>query len=378
MKWAPGLDPFNPPSSSYTRERIFRSRYRQAVPYNTALPYSFEYQVVNKFPSNGTSHRFPEYDALNSTGFPGIKGQLSDPTLANYAVQKARDRFREAMGDAASWGVNLAERRQAMSMMTQRLTSMVGFVRKLKRFDWYGALRELILNNDSEPKVQRRKRYLQAQLRVNSLIKDGRLKKQAKYFADNYLEFHFGWSPAVSDIYSTIDILQQEIAPNHIRVSAKSDKTERLSAGNTLYKGRDKVKIGATVMISNPNLWLANQLGVVNPAVVAFELIPFSFILDWFVNVSEFLGSFTEHAGMSITDAYWTHSHTESREWEAIGSIDIWTGNPAYVVSGSNASFSVYRYLGLPPGPDIQIRKPWALSPRRGAAAASLLVQMLK
>lgn len=75
----------------------------------------------------------------------------------------------------------------------------------------------------------------------------------------------------------------------------------RVSSG-----GKVIVKQGATFTLENKNLFLANRLGLVNPAAVAWELVPFSFVVDWFTNFGGYLDGFTDLVGLSYTDAYTT------------------------------------------------------------------------
>lgn len=386
-RWPPGLDPFNPPSSDYVNHEVSKTRWRQTKPYNLQLPMTFIEQRVLLFPSNGVSHRFPHFDAINSSGVDGAKGQLSDSVLLNWALEKAHNRFRSKIGEGAAWMTNYVERKQAISTMASRLTSMTTFAVKLRRFDFVGAYKALI-HEDLSPgpkgltpaqRLRRKRQKLSsraiADKKFKALLQSGRLKRGSKWFANNFLEYHFFWSPTVSDIYATTDILQQEISPSRIKASATVKRSLDIPfsglSGSTHYSGVEKVRIGGMVTVSNPNLWLANQLGVINPALWIYEAITLSFVANWLVNIESFLTNFTRYAGLSITDAYHTISHSETREWE-VYSV------PAYYVAGKNTSFRVDRVMGLPPGPGLHIRQPWDLSPRRAAAAVSLLLQKLK
>jgi hypothetical protein len=51
---------------------------------------------------------------------------------------------------------------------------------------------------------------------------------------------------------------------------------------------------------------LASRLGLINPASVAWELVPFSFVVDWFTGFGSYLDSFTELAGLSVSQEYST------------------------------------------------------------------------
>ncbi len=68
--------------------------------------------------------------------------------------------------------------------------------------------------------------------------------------------------------------------------------------------------MGCEVTISNPNLYLANNLGLANPAIVVWELIPFSFVVDWFVTVGQFLENGSAWLGLTVTKPYTTYGGT--------------------------------------------------------------------
>lgn len=69
-----------------------------------------------------------------------------------------------------------------------------------------------------------------------------------------------------------------------------------------VYSGTARVTLSASCLVSNPNLALANRLGVINPAVVAWDLVPWSFVVNMFVNVNELLSSLTDEVGYDVTD----------------------------------------------------------------------------
>lgn len=192
------------------------------------------------------------------------------------------------------------------------------------------------------------------------------------------MEYQFFWAPTVDDIYATADILQQEIEPLYIKshgVGKRDEVLYPLDAANRVeVRMKATVRIGGKVAVQNPNLWLANQLGLVNPALWAYEAVTLSFVANWFVNISDFLGNLTRYAGLSFTDTWHTISHRETREWQWSDS----RANPPWFVSGRNSSLRVERKTGLPPGPALQLRAPWQLQPKRAAVAVSLLIQKLR
>jgi hypothetical protein len=49
-------------------------------------------------------------------------------------------------------------------------------------------------------------------------------------------------------------------------------------------------------------------MGVVNPLSIAWEVIPFSFVVDWFIPVGQVLEACTATMGLSFVDS-WTSEH---------------------------------------------------------------------
>lgn len=52
--------------------------------------------------------------------------------------------------------------------------------------------------------------------------------------------------------------------------------------------------------IEDPNVAWASSLGLLNPAVLAWESVPFSFVIDWFLPVGNFLQSLSTPLGVKF------------------------------------------------------------------------------
>lgn len=121
-----------------------------------------------------------------------------------------------------------------------------------------------------------------------------------------WLEYHFGWSPLLRDIHGAIKSLESPFDAKKVSSTGSASHLipnwERTVDGiyqKVWMKGlvRTRVGIKADVRLVNPNLARASQLGLVNPATVAWELVPFSFFVDWFLPVGSFLDSFLDTVG---------------------------------------------------------------------------------
>jgi hypothetical protein len=276
----------------------------------------------------------------------------------NQVYNKAYAKFVAQLGDASQWGVNFAEFSQSMQMINNRALQLYRFARKLNRFDFPGAANEL----------------------KKGLKPPKGLKKGAKWTANNWLEFHFGWEPLVKDIGAAVETLQSQPGPKKISVRDRGiedflvPKSSYYGTQNH-YKYDTGVAIRAKVSVSNPNLYLANQLGFVNPLSIAWELVPFSFVVDWFSNVGQVLNSLTDFMGLDISQASVTTKQvidltvvTWSRD--VVAQQDI-------TLTNSWRSVYVIRQLGIP-GPTLAIKPFKGFSLARGATAISLLLQQMR
>lgn len=93
------------------------------------------------------------------------------------------------------------------------------------------------------------------------------------------------------------------------------------------------------VRVTNPNLLLFNQLGLVNPAYVLWDAVPFSFVADWFLPVGRYLQSYSDWVGLHLDDPMTTY------HWRGME-----TGPDAHN-AGYSCSYNTYRtdrVLGVP------------------------------
>lgn len=210
-------------------------------------------------------------------------------------------------------------------------------------------------------------------------------RTEPKQAANWWLEWHFGWSPLIKDIYDSVQVLQAPLpGPKQIRGRAWSgplihDASVGLPDGRPWYT---KVEYHATireqmlarVSVTNPNLFLATSLGLTNPAQILWEGVPFSFVVDWFIPVGGFLSSWTDFLGLEVLDQrttytrkYVSSSQRFNRIWDVIYA-------PGIKYEGS--SWHVTRELSIP-GPSLSLRPYKAPSMTRAATAISLLLQFL-
>lgn len=253
---------------------------------------------------------------------------------------KAYDKVWSKAKDTASNLVNLAEMGQSMAMLSNRTLQAAEIFRNIRQKNLAGAVLALRMRDDDGfERIRRRDR--------------------ARKSGDLWLEVQFGWKPIALDIKKSMDILEREFDTARLRGVSESwrsnSKPFEGAVGQRDFRnaGSSNLKVAASgrVVPTNPNLLLANQLGLVNPALVAWDLVPFSFIVDWFIPVSKYVESYTNDYGCSLRDT--------SSSWGCKADvISDWVyHDPTYglIVERQDTArtFSYHRSQSFPPRPGL-------------------------
>ncbi len=318
------------------------------------------------------STSLPDYDpAGNIVG--GSYPLFADYQTADVAVtqNKAYAKMVNSLGDQSQWANNLIEARDSIGMIVGRAGQLLSFARKLRKGDFSGAAKSL-----GQPKPSKKKL--------------DRLDK-AKSIGDQWLEYHFGWVPAIQDIGNSVKTLNKtDFGSRKIRVTSTSrrewnNRNENLSGIHPQIRLKHSsatcsVRSQFTSRVTNPNAFLANQMGFVNPLSVAWEAVPYSFVVDWFSNVGQVLSAMTDFVGVDVTNPCTTVCHVVDATDNFVGyyaSRD--SGVLTYPIYSSTQS-TKYVFLsrnGSLLGPTLTVKPFKGFSIQRGATAISLLLQHL-
>ncbi len=312
------------------------------------------------------------WPTCRGTGWQNINGIVDEDlyVLRPRALNRARQAFIEACKESrqTSIGSSLAEYRQVLDMMGDRALQLLNFGRCLRRGQFGKAASVLGIR----------------------LPKGWRTK--GKSLGDLWLELHFGWVPLLSDIHEGMDLISDPLSsdgPCRGRGRAKDNANHLLvynfADGSLMNKrwvsGQFEAlaELRGDTELENPNLDLLQNLGIINPAAVAWELVPFSFLVDHVVSIGDFLSSFSDTIGWKVTNlAQSTLSvcrggSMEEKIWTADGntltrSLNV-TGNAAYMVRG---------FPGALPPYTLAFRNPFTgLSAPRAATYIALLLQVM-
>lgn len=355
------VSPFTPRSDNFTIKgpgngygfrpdwvEVRKSWFRQTKPFNLEMPYTFSERRVNKaWDGDGIDY----IDVANSILLRPAN-DLSQ-RLYNTAYSSFMDKVK---GDQASLGATLGEWRSAQEMIVGRATQLVQGIKCAKRGDFLGLKRVWGKHAGIRPRV--------------------------RAAGGQVLEYSFGWAPLVSDINTALEVVHNRLPPFKVKKRKAFTSKDKvvLSYGSVERVVELESFIGwelrAYLDIENPNTALAQSLGLVNLASVAWELVPNSYVIDYFFNVSDFLGSYTDKLGLRLLG----QAKTEKRILKNLVN-SRWTPNGSYPpyspIGWSAQEVSLTRSLDIP-GPTIALRLPWRMSMQRASTSIARLLQQLK
>lgn len=157
----------------------------------------------------------------------------------------------------------------------------------------------------------------------------------AKEFAGRWLELQYGWKPLVGNIYDSFeahDVLQQKPRKMVLTSGSSAKGTHEASMSPPNWTALAEVEYRVKVYYElTEELSTAARLDLFNPALILWERVPLSFLVDWFLPVGSYLENLQvipKLGGRSMT--------VKSYKYTAVASI-----KNAYYYKGATCSCSV-------------------------------------
>lgn len=230
--------------------------------------------------------------------------------LSNRALINARSKLKSS---DINYAVAFGERRQTARLVGNNLKRVGDMFKALKR----NQMREL-----------------------DDLLKSmgkGLPDRLVKDIPDAWLELQYGWKPLLSDIFGSVTALDQRDRRDWTvtvkgKASFKDTREVVLDSADTAAHGMRctaEVFHGSMVRIdavpSSTALASAASLGLTNPLSVAWELLPYSFVVDWAYPLGPYFDQLDALAGWEIRGT--STSNFSKVKWGGKGSSGAYNNN---------------------------------------------------
>lgn len=284
-------------------------------------------------------------------------GANDDLRLLNKLAENVR-------GHSFDLGINIAEAKRTYGTILSNVRSIGSALLDLKRGNFSNALRHLGSNQLKGPRGH-----------LNRLV--------TRDLAGRWLETQYAFMPLIGQSWEAAKALEAATGPRVLRffTSSRSKAYEWDNSDNPMsYKSMVKMKYSKKLTAElSEDLSLNRSLGLTNPAAIAWEVVPYSFVVDWFIPIGSYLsawGVIPALVGRFMT--------TERGMMEgcrvSAGSVPAWYPMFYQGAFRSERIFATKRVTSSSlsvPLPQFN-KPPSALSPRRLLSAVALIHQRLR
>lgn len=210
----------------------------------------------------------------SNSGVPVLSPDLANRLIAE-CMQKVGDR-------KISLGESLAEGRKTIDHIAKTSMQVLNAYKALRRGNIPQALKSLRLSK--------------------STLLNG------KTMSERWLELQYGWYPLLADIFATADILQHGVQRKKYLVSAVRQISESGPYKNGNVTGTVALthRCKLVYSVSSQDLDVLSRFGFINPAEVAWAVMPYSFVIDWFLPIGGLLEAYSATMGLSFIDGHIT------------------------------------------------------------------------
>jgi hypothetical protein len=221
--------------------------------------------------------------------------------LEAQSILKANDKLKHM---AVDLGVAFGERRETCHMVLSAVRTITKGIRAAKRLDWKALYRLF--------RGSKRSRFIRYKKDVRKMV------PYIKTPFQMWLAFQYGWLPLVGDVYNAVSRLSDNDGKYvdryrwgatgkasdewNVEVKQGSESLVVLSHLDIDLSLNNLIRAITRIdgYVSSSGWKTASEWGLTNPLQVAWELVPFSFVLDWFVPIGSYLSQLDAASGMDF------------------------------------------------------------------------------
>lgn len=216
--------------------------------------------------------------ALSDRSLPTFPVGLKDRAEV-YALLKLKDQ-------GANYSVTLLEMNKSVRMIGGRVLQLAAAIAAAKKRAWKTVLEALGISYHT-------------------------WKHGVRDISGRWLELQYGWLPILQDIQDIYDDARQGYLRRNPLASVVKDVKQHIKTTWTrtpttsptetyVDEGFFGCKVRLDYILNDPVLAAKCRVGLTNPLAVAWELGPWTFLLDWFVPIGDWLSSLDATTGFAF------------------------------------------------------------------------------
>lgn len=246
-------------------------------------------------------HKTTGWSSINIRPFTDIYPDSGAPTHLAQATNIAIRRLinKSDLGIGANLNQDMAQIGQTMRLIGNSVNKIVTSVGQLKKGNLLGAAQTLLHGRQGISTIRKGKPSIK------------------KSLSQNWLELQYGWKPLLYDIEGTLKAYANYLQANDFvqRATASGSQMGFLTVttptvavsgqGKFLtYNERTKTtcRYRLRFRLASPLRAFLSQTGFTNPVNLIWELLPWSFVADWFLPVQAYIEAFTAWDGLEFLD----------------------------------------------------------------------------
>lgn len=255
----------------------------------------------------GAEREFGSWRGAHSKGNTWLPSMPAHPShLYGRAVNGALLKLKDSKVNLA---VAFGERKDTAKFVTDTIMTGVDVIRALRKKDVRGIMKALSLQ-------EKKKRPMR--LPPHSSFKEV-VDAPSKLVLTN----SYALQPLLNDVYGVLEELNRRDnqSPYRYKLKGVSQKREDYRSDTFLWlsiqnarfgvvqtqRGFHSTKVRLDYYLDNPFLRTLSQLGITNPFSLAYELLPLSFVLDWFLPVGSYLDAIDAALGLTFRGGSVSH-----------------------------------------------------------------------